>query len=353
MEEEKTCRICLDSDIRKNLISPCLCSGTQKWVHRECLNKWRITREDRAFSKCTECLQSYTLLQPNNENNNDSKWGTIRFLGYCLLDLLLGLIGIFIITCFFSVLIYQIDYTKYIAKLFEINKHLYLFYYCCGVFTTLSIIGIFSSFMMCTAGTGSLVGRNNDCDCCAHCCSNCCRPGDIYYPAYVTTDPNCCCCCECCGQSASGGETCSLCSGFGSLSCGEEAFVFLLVGLAIFAIIGIFVSVFLGAMYIQQVTNKHIHFLHKKSLVKDYIVKDLAEDDESDENYRNDIELGHIKPNILSEESISSISDHNYNPYSNLINRDTQNGNDDLRNNSYDGYMTRRQREELNRLGLL
>ena len=43
------------------LISPCLCKGTSKYVHRTCLDEWRACREDRAFSKCTECLFEYYM----------------------------------------------------------------------------------------------------------------------------------------------------------------------------------------------------------------------------------------------------------------------------------------------------
>ena len=34
---EPTCRICLDSENNQDLISPCLCKGSQKYVHQTCL----------------------------------------------------------------------------------------------------------------------------------------------------------------------------------------------------------------------------------------------------------------------------------------------------------------------------
>lgn len=68
-EEELTCRICLDSDVRLALIAPCACSGSSRWVHRECLDRWRATREDVAFSKCTECLTPYVLFSPVPRNS--------------------------------------------------------------------------------------------------------------------------------------------------------------------------------------------------------------------------------------------------------------------------------------------
>jgi hypothetical protein len=45
----KQCRICLEEDRPEDMIAPCRCKGTQKYVHRDCLDKWRYTREDRAF----------------------------------------------------------------------------------------------------------------------------------------------------------------------------------------------------------------------------------------------------------------------------------------------------------------
>ena len=38
---EPECRICFDQFDDDELISPCRCKGTSKWVHRGCLNKWR------------------------------------------------------------------------------------------------------------------------------------------------------------------------------------------------------------------------------------------------------------------------------------------------------------------------
>ncbi|OMJ83340.1 hypothetical protein SteCoe_15739 [Stentor coeruleus] len=37
------CRFCLDDDKLSNLISPCNCAGSQKYIHEYCLNKWQET----------------------------------------------------------------------------------------------------------------------------------------------------------------------------------------------------------------------------------------------------------------------------------------------------------------------
>lgn len=56
----ETCRICLEEDTKENMISPCKCKGTMKYVHEECLNKWRI-RSERSYYMCNECKSFYNL----------------------------------------------------------------------------------------------------------------------------------------------------------------------------------------------------------------------------------------------------------------------------------------------------
>ena len=50
------------------LISPCQCRGSSAWVHRGCLDQWRATQEERAFSQCTECNFVYTYVEKNKED---------------------------------------------------------------------------------------------------------------------------------------------------------------------------------------------------------------------------------------------------------------------------------------------
>ncbi|MBA0839365.1 hypothetical protein Goarm_005101 [Gossypium armourianum] len=54
------CRICLDNE-GDDLIAPCYCRGTQKYVHRSCLDNWRSTKEGFAFAHCTECRALFIL----------------------------------------------------------------------------------------------------------------------------------------------------------------------------------------------------------------------------------------------------------------------------------------------------
>jgi uncharacterized membrane protein YcjF (UPF0283 family) len=54
------CRICLEEDHPEHLLAPCRCTGTSKWVHRNCLNKWRA-ESSRSFYECTTCKMKYII----------------------------------------------------------------------------------------------------------------------------------------------------------------------------------------------------------------------------------------------------------------------------------------------------
>lgn len=62
---DKYCRICYEKTDSSNnkLISPCSCTGTSKYIHIDCLQKWRYNNPE--FSepriKCMECNSSYII----------------------------------------------------------------------------------------------------------------------------------------------------------------------------------------------------------------------------------------------------------------------------------------------------
>ena len=58
------CRICLeDENDLDTLISPCRCSGTSKYVHKTCLQRWRYQDVNSpGFFRCMECNEEYIIL---------------------------------------------------------------------------------------------------------------------------------------------------------------------------------------------------------------------------------------------------------------------------------------------------
>lgn len=68
--EEKQCRICLEGEKEdKNdgaenkdvLIHPCKCRGFSRYVHRKCLDDWRVQHHGINFYKCEVCLYEYKI----------------------------------------------------------------------------------------------------------------------------------------------------------------------------------------------------------------------------------------------------------------------------------------------------
>lgn len=72
-EEIKECRICFEGEqLNNKLFSPCVCSGTSKYVHYNCLQEWRnVNRSGVAYNKCMECNTQYRIKKnfPHEKEN--------------------------------------------------------------------------------------------------------------------------------------------------------------------------------------------------------------------------------------------------------------------------------------------
>ena len=61
-ETNPTCRICFGGADDGKLISPCLCSGSIRFVHLDCLNHWRRSSANRKASfQCDQCGFKYSM----------------------------------------------------------------------------------------------------------------------------------------------------------------------------------------------------------------------------------------------------------------------------------------------------
>jgi len=65
----KQCRICLEeNEDLDNLFSPCSCKGTQKYVHKKCLERWRQDNIDNDnYDRCQECRTEYETIEIGNK----------------------------------------------------------------------------------------------------------------------------------------------------------------------------------------------------------------------------------------------------------------------------------------------
>ncbi|OMJ87809.1 hypothetical protein SteCoe_10370 [Stentor coeruleus] len=91
---EKLCRICFENANEK-LISPCLCKGTSKYIHEECLKQWLRYQSDTIFgSKCEICHHVYSI-----EINSSKKLRLILNKSICTTILF------YFITLFFALIL--------------------------------------------------------------------------------------------------------------------------------------------------------------------------------------------------------------------------------------------------------
>jgi E3 ubiquitin-protein ligase DOA10 len=78
--KDKECRYCLASDKISNLIHPCKCYGSLKYVHSECLSNWIVVKkEEEIFDQNYTCeICKYTIKYSKKYKNNF--WKTLLIL---------------------------------------------------------------------------------------------------------------------------------------------------------------------------------------------------------------------------------------------------------------------------------
>ncbi|GMH16069.1 hypothetical protein Nepgr_017910 [Nepenthes gracilis] len=121
--EPPQCRICLDNG-GEHLIAPCHCKGTQKYVHRSCLDNWRSTKEGFAFAHCTECRARF-ILRANVPS--DRWWLRLKFQFLVARDHAAIFIVVQLIVALLGLLVYKF-YGEELREMFGYEEHPYGFY---------------------------------------------------------------------------------------------------------------------------------------------------------------------------------------------------------------------------------
>ncbi|KAH7848920.1 hypothetical protein Vadar_010264 [Vaccinium darrowii] len=265
------CRICLECDgeegwaliscmcylsllIDDELISPCMCKGTQQFVHRSCLDHWRSVKEGFAFSHCTTCKAQFHLQITEFEDNiwlshtedifeafYSFTWRYLRRKqlrrDFNTASPSLNILQVIAAMAGFA---YVMDNDGIFRKTFNdswdriLSKHPMPFYYCIGVLSFFVLLGFFGLILHCSS--------------------------------FGSNDPRMAGCQNCC-------------YGWGILDCFpaslEACFFLVIVFVIIFAILGIAYGFLAATMAIQRIWQRHYHILTKRELTKEYIVKDL------------------------------------------------------------------------------
>ncbi|KAK3123321.1 hypothetical protein QOZ80_8AG0628590 [Eleusine coracana subsp. coracana] len=234
------CRICLEaeSEIGDELISPCMCKGTQQFVHRSCLDHWRSVKEGFAFSHCTTCKAQFHL---RVETWEDNSWRKMKFRLFVARDVFLVFLAVQLTIAIIGAIAYFLDRDGSFRNSFSdgwdrfLSKHPIPFYYCIGVVVFFVLLGFFGLIVHCSS-------FNDNQDPCLAGCRNCCY-------------------------------------GWGILDCLpaslEACFALVLVFIVVFAILGIAYGFLAATMAVQRIWQRHYHILTKRELTKEYVVEDL------------------------------------------------------------------------------
>eukprot|EP00743_Colponemidia_sp_Colp-15_P008916 GILK01009729.1.p1 GENE.GILK01009729.1~~GILK01009729.1.p1 ORF type:complete len:335 (+),score=28.17 GILK01009729.1:46-1005(+) len=105
--EPPVCRICLENDTQKKLISPCKCSGSMRWIHEDCLKQWLASQEDVERGRMIEgsqCEICHTPFQMELEQKTvclpfgccDARTNKAQVVFAPILFLVAGLLGLVI-----------------------------------------------------------------------------------------------------------------------------------------------------------------------------------------------------------------------------------------------------------------
>ncbi|CAL9049721.1 unnamed protein product [Musa banksii] len=233
------CRICLENDTfpGDELISPCMCKGTQQFVHRSCLDHWRSVKEGFAFSHCTTCKARFHL---RVEFLEDYSWRKIKFRIFVARDVLLVFLAVQTVIATIGGFSYFLDKNGSFRNSFSdgwdriLSKHPIPFYYCIGVLAFFVLLGFFGLILHCSS-----FNSNGPC---MTGCRNCCYGWGILdcFPASM-----------------------------------EACFALVVIFVIVFAILGIAYGFLAATMAIQRIWQRHYHILTKRELTKEYVVEDL------------------------------------------------------------------------------
>lgn len=70
MTEANICKFCFGDENQENLIAPCGCTGSMRFVHKECLTNWlKNNKGDKRYFECNECKKEYKRLIPSDQDS--------------------------------------------------------------------------------------------------------------------------------------------------------------------------------------------------------------------------------------------------------------------------------------------
>lgn len=314
---ENECRLCFDAgDASQQLIAPCQCSGTTKWVHRCCLNQWRHhgqATNAKAMSHCPTCAYEYKLYATFDvHETRRRKRKRIRRL---MRDSIFAFVGSQAVILVVALILRQFDDKQVINQIFHsFNQHKWNIQHWASGFFSLDLLHYYSAAVVLICAT---VGVATLCygllSCCfperfpwgarerrirygrqETCVDDCCYSCTCYDPVPVNDT----CCCWACPCDTTGGVgldcTCGSCEG-------EFIVVVLLVLLVILVFVGLFVVMFLISIWIQRGGQRYLRNMHLRDIAERFAVVDHMSETDIARADRSEMDQATLKSMMQSE----------------------------------------------------
>lgn len=104
-DDQRFCRICKDDESEEQLITPCKCAGSIRYVHNSCLYCWVDSRNQKNGELCSDnfvceiCKERYAVIIVKSYELREvvkceAKMNQLKCLAILLLALIITLFGI-------------------------------------------------------------------------------------------------------------------------------------------------------------------------------------------------------------------------------------------------------------------
>jgi len=125
-EHEKMCRICFDDaedESTGKLITPCRCRGSMRYIHLNCLNRWReMSPGNKNYIQCPQCLYKYNTQRKDWADYIDNP-RTIQFITIIIMLFGIVLSGIVYTSIGYQDVIYE--KLEWFPKFYWAHKNCY------------------------------------------------------------------------------------------------------------------------------------------------------------------------------------------------------------------------------------
>eukprot|EP00697_Spironema_sp_BW2_P000590 gnl/Spiro4/10805_TR5753_c0_g1_i1.p1 gnl/Spiro4/10805_TR5753_c0_g1~~gnl/Spiro4/10805_TR5753_c0_g1_i1.p1 ORF type:complete len:311 (-),score=32.51 gnl/Spiro4/10805_TR5753_c0_g1_i1:122-1054(-) len=273
-DELRECRFCHETD--GAMIAPCMCSGSIRWVHRECLDEWRsVSQNPLSFSTCDTCHFTYVYDKQYDESCDVAPYATC-----CMrvsLDLGIALGALLGVVAILSLLVAAGDSNRDIPHYFNDSQHwgvsnwvIYFFWGWIIFFFILGLLGIFLLMIACCCSNGTTYSGYD-----AHTYPYyrrrpvfICFDGNMYFATGGGSNTSCCICClpNCSDCKLSGGG-----GGGDKDGCTALAVIFFII-----VACGIIIGLTLAIWFICIVVGKHMSIIYQRQKTGRLVVKDFA-----------------------------------------------------------------------------